>query len=222
MDAGDIWATQNFPMRAVSKSTLYRHEVTQAASEAVLRAVKNFGSQNFKPEPLNYDDPTVLGRWNDPIKRKDRAINWNEASSEIIKKIRAADSHPGVLENHIFDEPYFLFGAHQEDILTGKPGQIIAQREGAICIGSGDGSIWVSHLKKKEKGIKLKAIDALGDSTADIPKSPLSPFDTYQHQSTYREIWFEEKGDLFCFFFLSLWNSHSFVNNVTPLWFSAC
>lgn len=35
MDAGDIWATQTFPMRAVSKSSLYRNEVTEAESKRI-------------------------------------------------------------------------------------------------------------------------------------------------------------------------------------------
>lgn len=147
MDASDIWATQNFTMRDVAKGNLYRHEVTQAASEAVMRAVKNFEEPSFKPEPLNYSNPKVLGTWNDPMKRKHREINWSDTSSAIIKKIKAADSNPGVLENKIFNEPYFIFGAHKEDVLTGMPGELIAQRDGAVCIGTGDGSIWVSHLK---------------------------------------------------------------------------
>lgn len=196
MDTGDIWDTQNFPMRAVSKSALYRHEVTQAATEAVLRAVENFQNLNFKPEPLNYNNPSVKGQWNNPIKRKDREINWQAPSSVILKRIRAADSSPGVLENTIFDEPYFLYGAHQEDLLKGKPGKIIGQRDGAICIGTGDGSIWVSHLKKKSGGIKLKATVALGANSHSIPEFPLSPFDPGSPESTYREIWFKRQGDV--------------------------
>ena len=33
-DAGDIWATRNFPMRPVGKSSIYRHEVRRAAVES--------------------------------------------------------------------------------------------------------------------------------------------------------------------------------------------
>ncbi|NWG74405.1 MAG: hydrogenase maturation protein, partial [Rubrivivax sp.] len=35
MDAGPVWASATFAMREASKSSLYRHEVTEAASRAV-------------------------------------------------------------------------------------------------------------------------------------------------------------------------------------------
>ena len=40
MDGGDIWATRSFSMRAARKSSLYRNEVTEAATAAVLEAVE--------------------------------------------------------------------------------------------------------------------------------------------------------------------------------------
>lgn len=42
MDAGPIWAAETFPLRAAKKSSVYRNEVTEAATRAVLKAVENF------------------------------------------------------------------------------------------------------------------------------------------------------------------------------------
>jgi putative two-component system hydrogenase maturation factor HypX/HoxX len=42
MDAGDVWAAQSFPVPPVGKSDLYRNEVSDAASAAVLSAVERF------------------------------------------------------------------------------------------------------------------------------------------------------------------------------------
>ncbi|MGZ9107164.1 MAG: formyltransferase family protein, partial [Rhodoplanes sp.] len=39
MDAGPVWAWRDFPMRIAIKSSLYRHEVTQAALACVLEAI---------------------------------------------------------------------------------------------------------------------------------------------------------------------------------------
>jgi putative two-component system hydrogenase maturation factor HypX/HoxX len=39
LDGGDVWATRTFPIRAVGKSSLYRHEVRHAAIEALIEAV---------------------------------------------------------------------------------------------------------------------------------------------------------------------------------------
>ncbi|MBZ0145360.1 MAG: hydrogenase maturation protein, partial [Rhodocyclaceae bacterium] len=59
MDGGDIWATRTFPMRAARKSSLYRNEVTEAATAAVLEAVEKFAQGDFTPMPLDYANPGV-------------------------------------------------------------------------------------------------------------------------------------------------------------------
>ena len=61
MDGGDIWATRSFPMRGARKSSLYRNEVTEAATAAVLEAVEKFEQSGFKPTPLDYSNPAVRG-----------------------------------------------------------------------------------------------------------------------------------------------------------------
>jgi len=63
MDAGPIWASRTFamPRRVVSKSSLYRAEVTEAAVSAALEAVARFESRKFAPEPLDYHRSDVIG-----------------------------------------------------------------------------------------------------------------------------------------------------------------
>ncbi|SMD38342.1 Methionyl-tRNA formyltransferase [Reichenbachiella faecimaris] len=205
MDAGDIWASKEFERREVSKSNLYRHQVTEAATVAVKHAIANFQLKNFKPRPLDYADADVRGQWNNPIKRKDRHFEWSDTSAQIIRKIKAADSTPGLLETRIFDEEYFMYGAHHESLLKGNPGEIIAKRDGAICIGTGDGSVWISHLKKKRNGIKRKAALLLGDQLDHLPESPLDAFDAYNNQETFREIWVEQNQEV-CFINFDFYN----------------
>lgn len=196
MDAGDIWASEEFEMRNITKSNLYRHEVTQAASSAIKKAVVNFQNKHFKPEVLDYKKSKVRGCWNDPIKRSDRVFEWSDTTSSIVRKIKAADSTPGLLETRIFDEPHFMYGAHPESILKGQPGEIIAKRNGAVCIGTGDGSLWVTHLKQKAGGVKRKSTDVLNSVLSGVPEAPLDPFDSYNNQDTFREIWVEVLDDI--------------------------
>ncbi|MBC35152.1 MAG: hydrogenase maturation protein [Bacteroidetes bacterium] len=190
MDAGDIWSSHNFQMRPISKSCLYRHEVTNSAMIAIHEAIQKF-EKGVKPEPLNYDNSEIKGRLQASIKTKDRTIDWNSSSDEIIKRIRAADSNPGVLDQ-ILGVDYRLFGAHKEGLLKGEAGELIAHRDGAICRATGDGAIWITHLKSKN-GIKLPATEVLKEKTSDLTESKISPFDTYLGLETFQEIKFHQE-----------------------------
>ena len=68
-----------------------------------------------------------------------------------MRKIRAADSAPGVLGT-LLGKTCFIYGAHEEERLNGPPGRVLARRDGAICIGTVDGAVWISHLKAKDRG----------------------------------------------------------------------
>jgi putative two-component system protein, hydrogenase maturation factor HypX/HoxX len=196
IDAGDIWSSVTFKMRQASKSSLYRNEVTQAAIKAILQTVERFESKTFIPTTLDYNQEDVKGCLRPYMKQKIRAIDWSEPVSSILKKIWSADSQPGVLDN-IYGEEYYLYDAHEEDTLKGYPGEIIAQRNGAICRAAADGAVWISHLKKKGKqaSIKLPATMVLGEYLNDVPESPL-PLQVPTERKTYKEIWYEEKNQV--------------------------
>ena len=107
----------------------------------VLDAVKRFESGDFTPEALDYGKPDVRGELRPPMKQQRRAIDWSrDSTADIARKIRAADSSPGVLDT-LFGEPYYLFGAHEEDRLKGAAGELLATRGGAVCVGTADGAI---------------------------------------------------------------------------------
>lgn len=196
MDAGDIWSSVTFQMRQASKSSLYRNEVTQAAIKAILQTVERFESKSFFPEILDYSKQDVRGCLRPYMKQKIRAIDWSESVSSILKKIWSADSDPGVLDK-IYGEEYYLYGAYEEDTLKGYPGEIIAQRNGAICRAAADGAVWISHLKKKgEKSfIKLPAAMVLDKHLKDVLESPL-PLQVSTERKTYKEIWYEQKNQV--------------------------
>ncbi|ARN79865.1 hydrogenase maturation protein [Methylocystis bryophila] len=224
-DAGPIWATREFkmPTPAVSKSQLYRQEVTEAAVAAVLEAVEKFRATGFTPEVLDYTRPDVRGTWRSPMRQADRAIDWSQDSTEaIVTKINAADSAPGVLDRS-FGAEFYLYDAHVEDRLKGAPGAFLAQRNGAICVGTKDGAVWITHMKLKDRvdrneagcgvpdpgpgcvncaldicpaaQIKLPATMALGRRAANAPKAPL-PIDAAPDYRTFQEIRYVEDGSV--------------------------
>jgi putative two-component system protein, hydrogenase maturation factor HypX/HoxX len=200
VDGGDIWSTRNFRMREVGKSSLYRHEVRRAAAAAVIEAVSNVTNEEFAPQPLDYDDPSVTGRLRPLMKQSDRAIDWqSDSTAGVVRKIRAAEGHPGVLDT-VADVPFHVFGVWPERTLRGLPGEIIAQRDGAICRATVDGAVWITHLKQRDEDgrqfFKLPASRALAlaGHDLDVPEIPAPLHAPIPAGHTYREIWYEERA----------------------------
>jgi putative two-component system hydrogenase maturation factor HypX/HoxX len=201
MDAGPIWASATFDMpgRSLTKSGLYRADVTEAAVGAVLDAVARVAASTL-PEPLDYTRPDVLGRLRPALRQRDRAIDWSShTTEEIARRVRAADSSPGVLTTLLGHEVY-VYGAHEEDHLTGSAGRVIAQRHGAVCVGTVDGAVWLTHVKSKaadhrSNGIKLPSAHVLQSSLRGVPHVEV-PFDAPDDRRTYRDIRYWESGQV--------------------------
>jgi putative two-component system hydrogenase maturation factor HypX/HoxX len=195
MDAGDIWASASFPMREASKSSLYRHEVTEAAVECLRMALARFDDPAFTPAPLDYSRPGIRGRLQPPMRQADRAIDWRrDDTSAVLRKIRAADGSPGV-RDELAGLPCFLYDAHREGRLRGAPGEIVARRERAVCSATVDGAVWITHLKRAgdASAFKLPAAMVLGGAIADVPEAPLAPEESIDYPS-WRQIRYDEVG----------------------------
>jgi putative two-component system hydrogenase maturation factor HypX/HoxX len=198
MDAGDIWSSVEFTLPRCSKSSVYRTEVADAALEALLLAVARFEDGTYRPEPLDYGRPDVLGTLRPPCRQEHRRIDWlAEPTSRILAKLRAADSRPGVLDT-IGDAQYFLFGGHEEQDLRGEPGAVVARRGGAICRATVDGAVWIPQLRRRPapdgpSTLKLPATSALCGAIAGVPEVG-APLTLPQGRRTYQEISYRESG----------------------------
>ncbi|MCW8928831.1 MAG: hydrogenase maturation protein [Gammaproteobacteria bacterium] len=203
MDAGDIWATQEFMTRHVSKASLYRNEVTEAATLAVLKSVKLYEGGSFIPQPLDYSNAENLieprkslvkikGQFQPLMTQTDRKIHWYEDTTEtVLRKIRSADGFPGVLDD-IMGREFFLYDAHEEQQLRGKPGELIAYCGGAICRATTDGAVWIGHLRDKQAHhpFKLPATHLLEQTIQHLPEI------VADQMTGYRDIWYEQEGDV--------------------------
>ncbi len=199
MDAGDIWAWAEFDMREAAKSSLYRHEVTEAAVITVRQALERMQSGSFRPRPLNYGDPEVRGQWRPRIRSRDRRIDWTtDTSAFVLRKIRSADGQPGVVDE-LFGEPVRLFDAWREDDLRGSPGALIARRHGALCRATVDGAVWIGQVKRNNAmgagRLKLPATLAFADSVADLPDMAEQRTSDAPHE-TFREIRYWENAQV--------------------------
>lgn len=193
LDAGDIYASANFPMRKASKGSLYRNEVCNATSKALTELLENFSNQNFKATPQ------IKNEIHERLTQSNRKIDWQKDSVDvIIKKINMSDSYPGV-EEEFFGITCYMYGVCKEDILRGKPKEIIAKRDGAICVGAIDGAIWVSHLKQKDS-FKLPATYVLKDKIKGVKEQRI-PLILEEKRVTFHEIFVERKDEVAYLYF---------------------
>lgn len=192
MDAGDIWAWSEFAMREASKASLYRNEVTEAAVHAVSHAVERYQLGHYRPVPLDYGDPEVRGTLRPMLPQTARAIDWvKDDTRTIVRKIRSADGFPGV-RDRVFGRELFLYDAHMERKLRGGAGKVIATSGPAICRATRDGAVWIGHVcdRAGELPFKLPATRVLADEVQGLPEV-IGGADT-----GYREIWYEEFGEV--------------------------
>ena len=197
-DAGGVWATGTFSTRKTAKSSIYRHEVRRAATEAIIDAVDRLVLVGGAPSPTGDTASVALGPCLPLMTQEVRAIEWKSDGTErVLRKIRAGDGSPGVLDT-IGGEHFHLFGAHRETMLRGRPGELLAERDGAICRATVDGAVWLTHLKHQdsagERHFKLPATRALSLAGVelDVPEIGIAFDAQVPEGDTFREIVYHE------------------------------
>ncbi|MGK5095187.1 formyltransferase family protein [Deltaproteobacteria bacterium TL4] len=155
-DAGPVWATGSFAMPQASVAHIYRTLVADQVLELLPQAVERY----FSKQP---SIPQIKGTYRKRIHTQDLFFSWQESTQSILVKIRAGDNHPGTL-GMIDHQQYYLYGASQ-GTLTGKPGSLLDEHWGEICVATGDASIWISRIALPG-GVKLRphTLLALGDA----------------------------------------------------------
>ncbi len=189
LDGGDILVETAFEVRkGATKASLYRREVTQAAMAMLPKLLKAHASDHRTPQLKKSMHPR--------FRQKERSIDWKADNTEmIIKKINLSDSLPGVLDE-IAGVPCHLFGAHKEDRLGAEFADapiktVIAKRNGAICLKTCDGAVWVSHLKEPHR-FKLPAAYVLKSRIQGVKERRI-PLIFDRSYETFHEIWTEEE-----------------------------
>ncbi|MEV6299425.1 enoyl-CoA hydratase-related protein [Actinoplanes sp. NPDC051861] len=196
-DAGPIWATRTFPMPAAPprKSALYLGPVSDAALECVFEVVAKASDPSFVPVPAENTPTEAPGaRPRPPIRQRDRAFGWAEPSESILRRVRAADGSPGV-RTEVGGLEVYAYDAHLGLARGGRPGSILSRRQGAVLVATGDGSLWIGHLRPAaEGGIKLPATTVLGERLRGVPHSPAGPQADPEAPSAYRQVRYRRTG----------------------------
>ncbi|MGX5845123.1 enoyl-CoA hydratase-related protein [Mesorhizobium sp. ArgA1] len=169
-DAGPVWASATFPMRAARKSSIYLNEVADAATKAVIEGIDRFAGGG-RPRHLG---PAVLSAsWRGPVAKAARQIDWSrDDTASILAKARSADGAPGApavlcgREIRIFDV------RETGTIEHAAPGMPVAIRGDAVVVATRDGAVQIGHMIDPGSPIpfKLPARRVLGDALASLPE----------------------------------------------------
>ncbi|MDH6128297.1 hydrogenase maturation protein [Kitasatospora sp. GP82] len=202
MDGGAVWATADCSMPPVGKSELYRNEVADAALEAVLLAVERFASGTYEPRPQRGPAWHAADHTRPYFAQGLRRIDWaREPTAAVVRKLRAADSQPGVLDRLLGGE-WYLHGGHPEGELRGRPGELLASRAGAVCRATVDGAVWIPELRPRRapgspETFKLPATLALarvlGERAPRLPELP-APLSLPEGRRTWTDLGYREDG----------------------------
>lgn len=194
LDAGPVWASRTFALREATKSSLYRNEVTEAATAAVLEAIERYASGRHVPQRIEHGAPGVRGRARPLMKQDDRRIDWSrDSTADVLRKIRAADGSPGVLDA-LFGVPCYLYDAHAAAAVADRgnvgpvePGRVLARHHHAILRATTDGAVWIGHVKRAdvEDAFKLPVAVAFPEQFAALAVATAGGYD---------EIRYEEDG----------------------------
>ncbi len=167
LDAGPVWAWREFPMRAASKSSLYRNEATAAALACVLEAIAAMES-GVTAGPRSRDTPLPPLR---PLcGRKDRTLDFaRDEAEKVLRVVRSADGDPGALAT-LFGRAVRLFDAHPAPGLAGRPGEALARSGPAIAFAAADGAVWIGQAREDgPRRLKLPASQLFAAEAAALP-----------------------------------------------------
>lgn len=193
LDGGEIYAQVTFPMRESSKASLYRNEITRATIKAMKEFLKNYQKQDYIPTKQ------ILNSIHKNLKQNDRKIDWQkDDTKKILKKINMSDSYPGVLDE-LLGVKCYLYSAYIEDTLKGKPKEILAKRDGAICIGTIDKAIWISQIREIDS-FKLPATYVLKNKIKGIQEKRI-PLVIEEELNTFYELRVNKEGEIAYLYF---------------------
>ncbi|MEU8350097.1 enoyl-CoA hydratase-related protein [Streptomyces sp. NPDC048845] len=196
LGAGDVWSWVPFTVPPVGKGDLYRNEAADAATEAVLLAVRRFASGGYRPRPQTEAAERIVHRPH--LTQELRRVDWErDDTATVLRSLRSADSHPGVLDD-LLGRPFYLHGGHHEDRLRGRPGELLATRAGAVCRATTDGAVWIPELRPRRTPggpatFRLPAVQALGSLLPDLPEVH-APLRLPAHRRTWTDISYAENG----------------------------
>ena len=125
------------------------------------------------------------------MRQSDREFSWSDSTDTILRRVASADGAPGV-RAVLAGRTVAVFDAYRGPALAGPPGSVVGRRHGAILVRTGDGGVWVGHVRA-EGSVKLPATMALRPHLDDMPEM-LPTVAASTDEAGHRELRYERHG----------------------------
>jgi putative two-component system hydrogenase maturation factor HypX/HoxX len=210
LDGGNVGAWREFAMPTeATMGEVYAQYVIPAAIDCAREILARMAvDPAYSGVALASFGPAAVGRHR-PALRQDRlAFAWDDHPGQILRHIRAA---PFGVRTELGGQPVNVYDAHPHEVedawsrprqlMTARPGQIVAHRDGAVLVATGTGgAVWIGHAKVKPadggRGLKLPAVHAVRARLTGQPESVLHPDHPPGHPRTHQIIRYRREGQV--------------------------
>jgi putative two-component system hydrogenase maturation factor HypX/HoxX len=207
LDGGNVGAWREFAMPAeATLGEVYAQHVVPAAIDCAREILARMAiDPAYHGMPLA-DFGRAAGRHR-PALRQDRlAFAWDDPPDQILRHIRAA---PFGVRTELGGRPVNVYDAHPHDVTdpgsrplrtrADRPGQLLAQRDGAVLVATGGGgAVWIGHAKVKPadggRGLKLPAVHAVPAQLGGLAERVPHPDRPPHHRRTHQVIRYHRDG----------------------------
>jgi putative two-component system protein, hydrogenase maturation factor HypX/HoxX len=200
LDGGNVGAWREFPLpTGATMAEVYAQHMIPAAIGCAREILDRLATDPaYRGVPLAACRPTRPGQYRPPLRQSRLAFAWQQPAGEILRRLRAA---PFGVRSGLAGQPLHLYDAHGPEVtwFPSSPGQIVAHRDGAVLVATGDGqAIWIGHAKRKPddggRGLKLPAVDAVRAHLNGQPERRLHPAHLADTHGTYQVIRYRRIG----------------------------
>jgi putative two-component system hydrogenase maturation factor HypX/HoxX len=201
LDGGNVGAWREFSLSTdATMAEAYAQYVIPAAIACARQILGQMATNPaYRGVPLAECQPARVGYYRPPLRQKQLAFTWEDPAEEILRRIRAA---PYGVQVELAGQLVNVYDAHgPEETTWFQPpaGTIVAHRDGAVLVATGDGkAVWIGHAKRKRsaggRGLKLPAVAAVRAQLNGHPESLSDPAHPPVDYQTYQVIRYRRRG----------------------------
>jgi putative two-component system protein, hydrogenase maturation factor HypX/HoxX len=200
LDGGNVGAWREFPLPTdATMAEAYAQYIIPAAIACAREILGQMATNpGYRGVPLAACPPARPGQYRPALRQAELAFDWQLAAQEILPRVRAA---PFGVRTDLAGQPVNIYDAHGTETtwFQPPPGKIVAYRDGAVLVATGDGgAVWIGHAKVKPddggRGLKLPAVEAVRAHLNGQAESPLPLHRPPGFPWTYQVIRYRRMG----------------------------